>query len=80
MPEYTVSPYIPLSWLRDTWKHVRQLYLNRIAITHHDVWLWMVRNEISRLVIWELQKENYELKQRIASSETERLREMEETR
>lgn len=62
MSEYTVSPYIPLSWLRDTWKHVRQLYLNNVKITHHDVWLWMVRQEISRITILELTKENLQLK------------------
>lgn len=62
MPEYTVSPYIPLSWLRDTWKHVRQLYLRNVKITHHDVWLWMVRQEIARLTILELTKENVLLK------------------
>lgn len=54
------SPYIPLSWLREKRKHVIQLYANNTPITVSDVWLWLVRQEISRLTIEDLNRQLYQ--------------------
>lgn len=55
------TPYIPLSWLRAKRKWVRLLYTADTQITVHDVWLWIVRQEISRLTIEELEQKIREL-------------------
>lgn len=64
------EPYIPLSWLRETWQHVKMLEKRNVKVTYHDVWLWLVRQEISRLTIMELTKEKLEM-QRMLRGETE---------
>lgn len=47
-------PYIPLSWLRQKRVEVEHLYRCKTIITSYDVWLWLVRQEIDRLIIEDL--------------------------
>lgn len=56
------SPYIPLSWLREQRKLARIYFQNGDTLTDYDLWLWVTRFEIDRLLILELQTENRKLR------------------
>lgn len=55
------SPYIPLSWLREQRKFAREYLQLGDTLTEYDLWLWIVRQEIDRLLMLELRKENTRL-------------------
>lgn len=58
-------PYIPLSWLRQKRVEVKHLYRRKTIITSYDVWLWLVRQEIDRLIIEDLRRKNLQLEEEI---------------
>lgn len=57
-----LSPYIPLSWLRQQRKWAKAFIESGEELTDHDLWLWTTRLEIDRIVIQELRVENTHLR------------------
>lgn len=55
------SPYIPLSWLREQRRWAIEYFELGGVLTDQDLWLFVVRFEIDRLMILELEQKIREL-------------------